>query len=48
MFGEERVNECRWNKFLANEVPSYELRNNFNMSKGMFYELRDLLRPWLQ
>ena len=45
MLGKERVNECRWKKSLANEVPLYELRNNFRMSKGRFLELCDLLRP---
>ena len=33
-----------WDKFLTNEVPESESRDNFCMSKRRFYELCDMLR----
>ena len=37
-----------WDKFLTKKIPEYEWRDNFRITQIRFYELCDMLRPWLQ
>ena len=37
-----------WESFITNKVPESEWKDNFQMSRKSFYELRDMLRPYLE
>ena len=43
----ERTSEW-WNKFVYNEVPEHDWKENFRMSSSSFKELCNRLKPYLQ